>query len=62
MRAFVKLRLMMAANAELSHRLDELESKYDRRFKVVFGAIRKLMAPPVSKHKAIGFRSRSVKK
>ena len=62
MRAFVKLRLMMASNAELSHRLDELESKYDRRFKVVFGAIRKLMAPPVSKHKEIGFRSRAVKK
>ena len=62
MRAFVKLRLMMASNAELSHRLDEFESKYDRRFKVVFGAIRKLMAPPVSKTKEIGFRSRLVKK
>ena len=62
MRAFVKLRLMMASSTELSHRLDELESKYDRRFKIVFDAIRNLMAPPVSKHKEIGFRSRSVKK
>ncbi len=62
MRAFVKLRLMMASNAEVSHRLDELESKNDRRFKVVFDAMRKLMAPPVSKRKEIGFRSRSVKK
>ena len=62
MRVFVKLRLMLASNVELSRRLNELESKYDRRFKVVFDAIRKLMTPPVSKRKEIGFRSRSVKK
>ena len=62
MRAFVKLRLMMTSNVELSERLDELECNYDRRFKVVFEAIRKLMAPPVSKRKQIGFRSRSMKK
>jgi len=62
MRAFVKLRQMLASNAELSRRLDELESKYDRQFKVVFDAIRKLMSPPVRDRKEIGFRSRSVKK
>ena len=28
MRAFVKLRQMLISNAELSHRLDTLESKY----------------------------------
>ncbi|HKZ78558.1 MAG TPA: ORF6N domain-containing protein [Pyrinomonadaceae bacterium] len=62
MRAFVKLRQMLASNAELSRRLDELESKYDRHFKVVFDAIRKLMLPPVRDRKEIGFRSRSLKK
>ena len=62
MRAFVKLRQMLASNAELSRRLDELESKYDRQFKVVFDAIRQLMAPSVRERKEIGFRSRSVKK
>ncbi len=62
MRAIVKLRQMLASNAELSHRLDELESKYDKQFRVVFDAIRKLMATPVGKRKAIGFRSQSVKK
>jgi len=62
MRAFVKLRQMLASNAELSRRLDELESKYDRHFKVVFDAIRELMSPPVPARKQIGFRSRSVKK
>jgi ORF6N domain len=62
MRAFVKLRQMLASNTELSRRLDELESKYDRQFKVVFDAIRQLMSPPVRDRKEIGFRSRSVKK
>jgi ORF6N domain-containing protein len=62
MRAFVKLRQMLASNSELSHRLDELESKYDKQFKVVFDAIRRLMATPVRNRKEIGFRLRSVKK
>ena len=62
MRAFVKLREMLASNSELCRRLDELESKYDRQFKVVFDAIRQLMSPPVPARKQIGFRSRAVKK
>lgn len=44
MRAFVRLRGMAAHNEELARRLDELESKYDRQLKVVFDAIRGLMA------------------
>lgn len=62
MRAFVKLRQLLASNAELSRRLNDLESKYDRQFKVVFDAIRKLMSPPVRDRKEIGFRSRPAKK
>jgi hypothetical protein len=62
MRAFVKLRQMLASNVELSRRLQQLESKYDRKFKVVFDAIRELMSPQVRDRKQIGFRSRSVKK
>ena len=62
MRAFVKLREMLASNVELSRRLDELESKYDKQFRVVFDAIRQLMATPTRDRKEIGFRSRSVKK
>ena len=40
---FVELRKMLASNAELSRRLDDLESRYDRQFKIVFDAIRQLM-------------------
>ena len=46
MRAFVKLREMIASNKELAKRLDDLEKKYDSQFKVVFDAIRELMTPP----------------
>jgi hypothetical protein len=57
-RAFVKLRQMFVSNAELARRLDKLESKYDKRFKIVFDVIRHLMAQPVKDRKAIGFRLR----
>jgi hypothetical protein len=53
---------MLASNAGLSRRLDNLENKYDRQFKVVFDAIRQLMSPPLPGGKQIGFRSRPVKK
>ena len=59
MRAFVKLRQLLASNKELARRLDELESKYDKQFKIVFDAIRHLMATPVKDRKEIGFRPRS---
>ena len=57
MRAFVRLRRMLASNVELSRRLNEMENKYDRQFKVVFEAIRRVMAPTTTKQKQIGFRS-----
>lgn len=56
MRAFENLRRMLASNVELADELKKLESKYDRQFKVVFDAIRRLMSPPPSTRKPIGFR------
>ena len=58
MRAFVRLRQMLSTNANLERRLNELESKYDAQFKVVFDAIRQLMDPPSSSRKKIGFQLR----
>jgi hypothetical protein len=55
MRAFVKLRQLFISNTDLARRLDELESKYDKQFKIVFDAIRELMAKPVRDRKEIGF-------
>ncbi len=62
MRSFVRLRQMLVSNTELARKLEELEGKYDRQFKVVFDAIRQLMIPLRPGRKQIGFRSRSVKK
>ena len=56
MRAFVRLRQMLASNADLARKLDALEKKYDAQFKIVFDAIRQLMLPPEAKPKRkIGF-------
>ena len=57
MRAFVRMRSLAAQNQDLAHRLDALESRYDRQFKAVFDAIRELMAPPPAPKRRIGFVS-----
>ncbi len=62
MRTFVRLRQMLASNAELARKLEELEKKYDAQFKVVFDAIRQLMTPPEPKRKQIGFHAKSLKR
>ncbi len=47
---------MLASNVDLARKLAALEQKYDKQFKVVFDAIRELMAPPEPKKKRpIGF-------
>ena len=46
MRTFAKLREIISQHKDLARRLSELERKYDAQFKVVFDAIRQLMAPP----------------
>lgn len=61
-RAFVKLRQMLVSNVELARKLEQLEKKYDKRFKIVFDAIRQLMTPPPVKAKQIGFRPKALKK
>lgn len=43
MRTFVRLRRLLASHAELARKLDQLESKYDDQFRIVFDAIRALM-------------------
>jgi len=55
MRTFVKLREMIASHRDLAAKLEALGLKYDAQFKVVFEAIRQLMAPPEAKKQKIGF-------
>jgi hypothetical protein len=55
MRAFVRLRGMISSHKELLRKLEDMEKKYDDQFRVVFEAIRHLMAPPEKARKRIGF-------
>jgi hypothetical protein len=57
MRAFVRLRQVLSEHKELALRFDALEERYDENFKIVFDAIRELMAPPAQKKRGIGFLS-----
>jgi hypothetical protein len=58
MRAFVRLRQMLASNADLARQLATLEKKYDQQFKIVFDAIRELMNPSgPQKKREIGFHA-----
>jgi hypothetical protein len=59
MRAFVRMRQLLAANTDLARKLTALEAKYDERFQVVFSAIRQLMAEEKEsrrKKEPMGFR------
>ena len=56
MRAFVQLRQLLSSHADLARKLAALEKKYDAQFKIVFDAIRELMATPEPPRKRrIGF-------
>jgi ORF6N domain len=57
-RAFVRLRELLASNATLARKLDELERKYqhhDEAITAILSAIRELMNPPEPKRRPIGF-------
>lgn len=54
-RAFVRLRELLATHKDLAAKLVALEKKYDKQFKVVFDTVRALMTPPEPKRRPIGF-------
>ncbi len=62
MRAFVSLRREICTNASLAKRLDEMEGRYDKRFRIVFAAIKSLLMPPPKPHKRAGFLLTPTKK
>ena len=57
MRAFVRLRQILSTHADLAKKLNDLEQKYDKNFRVVFETIRQLMTPPDEPKRPIGFRN-----
>lgn len=58
MRAFVKLREIMATHKDLAHKIEALERKYaahDKQISVIFDAIKKLLTSTVSPNRRVGF-------
>lgn len=58
MRAFVKLRKMIASNATLRRKIEAMERKYDAQFRVVFDAIKKILIQEEKPRREIGFHVR----
>jgi len=56
MRAFVRMRRLLASHARLEKKILAMEEKYDGQFAVVFEALKQLMLPPEAKRRRIGFR------
>ncbi len=57
MRTFAKLRRILLTHEDLKRKIEEMEKKYDRQFRVVFDIINKLLEPPKQPEKKIGFRT-----
>lgn len=58
MRTFSRLRHMLETHGKLKKKIEEMEQKYDSQFKIVFDALRELLAPPTPEPKSkspIGF-------
>ncbi len=58
MRAFVILRDMLASHKDFAGKLEALEQKYDEQFRVVFEAIRAIMAEDEQPRRKIGFTAK----
>ena len=56
-RTFTKLREMLATHKDLRKKIEAMEGKYDKQFKVVFDALRSLIGPPDNPKSKIGFRT-----
>ena len=54
-RAFIRLRQMVLDYQVLYRKVTSMENKYDAQFQGVFAAIKRLMTPPETKRKRIGF-------
>ena len=55
MRTFTRLREMLAGHKDLQKKIEAMEEKYDRQFKMVFEAIKQLLADDEKPKRTIGF-------
>ena len=57
MRIFSRIREMLAENADLRLKIEAMEKQYDEQFKIVFDAIRRMIAEDAGEKREIGFRA-----
>ena len=57
MRTFVHLRKMLSSHKELLTRIENLENKFDEKFRIVFKAIKILISDKKPPSRRIGFKS-----
>jgi len=56
MRTFTQMRQMMLSYKDLKERIEKMESKYDKQFRIVFQALKQLLEPkPVPPPRKTGF-------
>ena len=58
-RTFIKLRKLLLTHDDLKRKIENMERRYDRQFKIVFEAIKKLLTPTEKPKRRIGFHSNS---
>ena len=54
-KTFIKLREIALTHVALKRKIEAMERNYDRQFKAVFEAIKKLLEPPPARKRKIGF-------
>jgi len=57
MRAFVRMRQLLASHKGLMQKILDMEKKYDKQFQVVFKALKQLMMEEEKPQPQIGFRT-----
>jgi len=57
-KTFRTLREILASNKELARKIEELESKYDKQFQIVFEAIKQLISKDNKPRKEVGYFAR----
>lgn len=55
MRAFTKMRELLATHKELRQKIEQMEKKYDKQFRIVFEAIQQLLTEEKKPKRRIGF-------
>ncbi len=58
MRAFVRMRQLLVSHKDLMEKIQVMEKKYDKQFKIVFQAIYQLMKEEEKPKRKIGFKTK----